>query len=414
MIIAVLGRQPSIGIAELESLFGADILRPAGNECALLDIEPKDFPFKRLGGTMKVAKVIATINTSDWNEIEKNLSRELPRHISHMSPGKVRIGFSAYGFDASTQQLRSAGLRIKKFIKSNTETESRSVRIVPNNAPQLNSAQIIHNRLTETNGLEIVIVRNGNHTILGTTFAVQDIDAYASRDQARPKRDARVGMLPPKLAQIIINLAVGQIERQNQSITSEELTAQSSSFTTHQAKVVLDPFCGTGVILQEALLMGYGACGSDIDPKMIEYSTQNLSWLQTKWKIVDKKWKLETSDALVRKWGKFDLIASETYLGRPFSAEPKQEILRQVMQGADTIHKKFLKNLANQTKPGFRMCLAVPAWRTKNGFSRLKTLDSLEELGYTRKSFVHVRSDDLIYHRPNQIVARELVVLIRQ
>jgi len=414
MIIAILGRQPSIGIAELESLFGANILQPIGDECALLDIEPRNFLFKRLGGTMKVAKIADTINTTNWNEIENYLTHKLTENISQMSPGKVRIGFSAYGFNVSSQQLQSAGLRIKKSIKNNPQTGSRSVRIVPNNAPQLNSAQIIYNRLTESNGLEIVVARNGKNTIIGTTFAVQDIDAYASRDQARPKRDARVGMLPPKLAQIIINLAVGQFGSNEQIGTIKELAVQSSSFITHQDKVVLDPFCGTGVILQEALLMGYGAYGSDIDPKMIEYSTQNLSWLQTKHKVDNKKWKLETSDALIHKWDSFDTVASETYLGRPFSAEPKQEILRQVIQGADTIHKKFLKNLASQTKPGLRMCLAVPAWRTNNSFRHLKTLDSLEELGYTRKSFVHAHSESLIYHRPDQIVARELVVLIRQ
>ncbi len=84
------------------------------------------------------------------------------------------------------------------------------------------------------------------------------------------------------------------------------------------------------------------------------------------------------------------------------------------MQDVDTIHKKFLQNVARQTKPGFRLCIAVPAWKTKNGFQHLKTLDSLEELGYTRVSFAHARPKDLVYHREDQIVARELVVLIRK
>ncbi len=38
---------------------------------------------------------------------------------------------------------------------------------------------------------------------------MQDVDEYAARDQARPKRDAYVGMLPPKLAQTLINNAYG-------------------------------------------------------------------------------------------------------------------------------------------------------------------------------------------------------------
>jgi hypothetical protein len=104
------------------------------------------------------------------------------------------------------------------------------------------------------------------------------------------------------------------------------------------------------------------------------------------------------------------------------------------MQDVDTIHRKFLKNVARQTKPGFQMCVAIPAWRAMQSsvishqssdqssitddrrqttFHHLKVLDSLEEMGYTRMSFAHVSNDQLIYHRPDQIVARELVVLQR-
>lgn len=89
-------------------------------------------------------------------------------------------------------------------------------------------------------------------------------------------------------------------------------------------------------------------------------------------------------------------------------------MLAEVMQDVDTIHRKFLKNLATQTPQGFRLCIAVPAWRTKNGFKHLKTLDSLEDLGYTRLSFVHASSQELVYHRENQVVARELIMLIRK
>ncbi len=110
---------------------------------------------------------------------------------------------------------------------------------------------------------------------------------------------------------------------------------------------------------------------------------------------------------------KFDAIATETYLGRPFSVLPDSDVLRHVIQDVDTIHKKFLQNVRLQTKAGFRMCLAVPAWKTPIGFMHLPILDHLEELGYTRISFTHVKNGDLIYHRPNQIVGRELVVLIR-
>jgi tRNA (guanine10-N2)-dimethyltransferase len=42
---------------------------------------------------------------------------------------------------------------------------------------------------------------------------------------------------------------------------------------------VMDPFCGTGGILIEAALLGYRPMGSDIDPRMVQGSLQNLEAL---------------------------------------------------------------------------------------------------------------------------------------
>jgi tRNA (guanine10-N2)-dimethyltransferase len=239
-----------------------------------------------------------------------------------------------------------------------------------------------------------LFVRHGRQTYVAQTVAIQDIDAYAARDQKRPKRDARVGMLPPKLAQIIINLATGF------NLASP-------------GRAILDPFCGTGVILQEALLMGYDAYGTDLEDRMIDFSEANLDWLGKQCDLTTRTYLLETGDATNFEWQNFDTIACETYLGRPFSALPAPDVLSKVMQDVDTIHRRFLQNVYLQTKPGFRMCIAVPAWKTAYGFKHLKVLDSLEELGYTRTVFSHAEAKDLVYHRPEQIVARELVVLTR-
>jgi len=239
--------------------------------------------------------------------------------------------------------------------------------------------------------LELLLIGNGKETLLAQTIKVQDIQAYAARDQARPKRDAKVGMLPPKLAQIIINLA-----------------------RPDETGVVLDPFCGTGVIPQEALLMGFSAYASDIDERMVSFARENvLSWLlnnEDTGRVI-----IEYGDATNHEWKyPFDAVATETYLGRPLSALPKPDDLQAIIQDVNTIIKKFLKNLANQTSPGFRLCLALPAWKTGRSFKHLPLLDQISDLGYNRLSFVHAKNEDLLYHRPEQIVARELVTLIRK
>lgn len=385
--LLVLGRQPDLGIAEAESLFGADKITPLSKQFVLLDERVQDVPFSRLGGSTRAAKVLTFLPFTDWDKIEKYLVTELPKHTCCLPEGKIRLGLSVHSLSVNIRRLNATGLTLKKAVKAG----GRSVRVVPNKEHELNTAQVLHNQLTGPTGMELLLIRDGERTVLAQTTAVQDIDAYAARDQARPARDARVGMLPPKLAQIIVNLAQPE-----------------------EADVVLDPFCGTGVVLQESLLMGRGAYGTDLEPRMVNYSEKNLAWL-TQLHIDLAPYSLAVGDATNYTWEKpFDRIACETYLGQPFSAEPKPSILKEVIHTVDIIHRKFLQNVAQQTKPGFRMCIAVPAWNTKAGFHHLKTLDNLEELGYNRVSFVHTGTQDLIYYRENQIVGRELVTLIRK
>ena len=204
MIICVLGRQPEIGIAELESLYGSESVRPAGQTCALVDA---DIDFARLGGSVKTATLLASISDNSRKAIFKTIAKLVPKIIASMpSEGKIKLGLSVYGFDISPYELGGEALRLKKIVRAS----GRSIRVVPNETPALSSAQTYHNKLADELGVEIVIVSAGNQVHIGRVTAVQDIDAYRIRDRERPKRDAFIGMLPPKLAQIIVNLAIGQ------------------------------------------------------------------------------------------------------------------------------------------------------------------------------------------------------------
>jgi len=404
--IAILGRQPGLGLAELESLLGPGPItvldNGPGGGIALLDLDAVAVPFGRLGGTIKLAKVLTELPTTDPKKLETYLHNTIPEHLQYVPEGKFTLGLSFYGFDEgrdrmSPVKINSIGLRLKKTIKK----LGRPVRIVPNKEPELNSAQVIHNQLTGMNGWELCFVRGADgRTFLAQTTEIQDIEAYGARDQARPQRDAKVGMLPPKLAQIVVNLAADGM-----------LPA---------GHVVLDPFCGTGVMLQEAALMGFDVYGTDVDARMVEYTDGNLAWLRSRYADRHFLSTLETGDATLYPWNQhFDTVASELYLGQPLTSLPPATKLDKIVADCDQLLQDFLRNLQRQTVPTQRLCLAVPAWAlarpgTGTLFRHLPTLDHLKDLGYNRVSFVLARSEDLIYHRPGQTVARELVVLQRK
>ena len=283
--------------------------------------------------------------------------------LQNLPEGKITIGISDYSKNASVKTAKTEALKLKKILVRH----ERSVRI-----------------------------------------------------QARPARDAKVGMLPPKLAQILINLC-GPLP---------------------QDSTILDPFCGTGVVLQEALLMGYHAYGTDLSERMVEYSKKNLIWLKNikianteehKDKISDfvavgakqgdktsnlspheasetcgfHVYKVEVGDAVNYKWAQpINAIACEGYLGRPFSIAPSDIALKEQKQECGAIALGFLKNLVSQIKSNTPVVIAVPAWLRPDGkYERLDIIDEIENMGYNVNNKMRA---GLLYHRNDQVVARDI------
>lgn len=403
--VCILGRQPALGLAELESLYGGDAVSDIAPGIAGLMQAVDDIDFARLGGSTRLATVVGEVPSSSWKQVEKaliGLAKSTAFTLS--TSGKFHLGLSAYGFDVSPAKINALGLTLKKVLRARHDG---SVRLVPNTTAELSTAQVFHSHLTDEHGAELLIINCQNKTIIARTTAVQDIDGYTLRDRGRPKRDARVGMLPPKLAQIIVNLAVGKLQSQeSRDMNQEKIT-------------ILDPFCGTGVLLQEALLMGYSAYGTDLEPRMIAYSEANLDWLASKFKIPDSM--LEAADATNHQWqiSKFQTpnskvaVACETYLGRPFTERPSSAIFAQTISEVNLILKRFLQNIQPQLPQGSRLCLAVPCWFDGREQKHLPFLEHISGMGFERVAFQHASNEDLIYHREGQIVGRQLVTLRR-
>jgi len=389
MYVAVLGRQPAIGLAELESVFGSENVAAYDS---VATVAAGEFDLSRFGGVKKAGRVLIEFTSQGIKADKETVYDTLLAHIGALS-GKVTIGFSSYISGVDVGDLKQIGTRLKTQMKK----QGKSLRLVPNTSAELSTATSHHNRLgLADNKIEVILIRADKKMLVALSIGAQNISAYAARDQKRPARDMYIGMLPPKLAQTIINLATG--ERKVQS--------------------VLDPFCGTGVLLQEALLMGYDVIGTDLSEKMVEYSRTNLEWLLAKKRMAvqprHQRILLHEGDAMEYQWEKFDTVACEAYLGQPFSAPPSAKKLVEVQQTCRRIISGFLKNLATQIEPDTRLCIAIPAWRRTDGsFTRLNLLDSLGRLGYNLVEFKHARQSDLLYHRSNQIVARELLVLRR-
>ena len=376
--VAIAGRQPLISLAEIQALYDK-AARLVGKKLVFFEVEDTGSVevvpnINRLGGSLKLGRFFDT----DFGKLAKFLAAAHPE-------GKITLGIS----DFSKQKKSGLAKQKSMELKRNLARMGRSVRVITSNEPEISSATAHHNQLGEKAGcFEIFLIDREIYLSLGT----QNITAYTERDQARPARDAKVGMLPPKLAQILINLC-GKLP---------------------EGARVLDPFCGTGVVLQEAAIMGYVPYGTDLNGRMVEYSKKNLSWLfnernQKRFKLlsslIQKKDQIlnaiSVGDATSFTWeGEIDAVAFEGYLGAPMSKPPVDIKFKTEKAKCREIAIGFLKNITPQIKSGTPVVMALPAWLRENGkYAGLNILDEIQEMGYNFEKFQDLSQSDLLYYR---------------
>jgi hypothetical protein len=371
--IAILGRQPELGLAELESVLGAEGVEPFSRDTALM---AEAVHADQLGGAMKVAEVLYRGPLTPLRNLPIDVA-ELPMR----SEGKTPFAISAYGFKDTPKMLMAAGLELKKSLRARG---NGSVRLVmASKGLAVSAAELHHNRVIE-DGFELLVVASRSEMVIARTLGVQDIDWYSKRDYDRPARSAKVGMLPPKLAQILVN-------------------------SVH-SPLVYDPFCGTGVIPQEALLLGRSAQGSDLSDEMVAATRINLAWLEHQVAQKLPKWRAELADARGVVLPEGCAVVSEGYLGPNLIHAPSPSELSSIRRELGVLYMDVLKSWAAQLPSGSEVSICVPAWRMGKVWHYLGLIDELPRLGYTLKSFRGV-SAPLLYARADQVVGRQLLLL---
>ena len=216
----ILGREKELSAAEIAAVLHIDSksFSITKNEPLLFCIPLANTKatelIKKLGGTIKIATEIATELSRP--QLIKTIQDDL-----RSEPGKITFGLSAYG-NLDTTELT----RLGKEIKSNLKNEGLSVRFVPNKEKTLSSATVDHNNLIKKGGEFIIYESSPQKFSLAKTLALQPYAEFSKRDYDRPGRDDVSGMLPPKLAMMMINLS-----------------------EPNQNDIILDPFCGSGTII---------------------------------------------------------------------------------------------------------------------------------------------------------------------
>src|SRR5690606_13946777 len=340
----------------------------------------------RLGGTIKICKIF---EEDPVDRIESSAKTE-----------KIEFAVSQYGVQG---QLSKPLMHLKKELRN----RGRNARFLNKNFENISSGQLNQSKILEK-GIDLVKCyykipgEEKGKEVWGQTLFFQDIDSYSIRDYEKPKRDMKVGMLPPKLAQMMINFAKPEKDCQ-----------------------VYDPFCGLGTILLEAALQGHPLAGSDINGRMVEATKENLEWMRTKFQVPSSKLEENTlslgtfhseliflhdatkpfKDLKLRE----DLVVvTEGYLGPALLRFPNTEEQKKIFESLHSINYKFFSEVSRIIRSGKRVVFCFPFFRSRKEKVFYPSHFINEYAAGGLKILTPLRS--LLYERENQVVGREIVI----
>ena len=390
----ILGRHPALSVAELvRTIPNLTIESIIDGVCiGNCDNLPAGF-INKIGGTIKIAALEAE------KKLIQDINADTLRGLIPERDGRIIFGISIYGHLPGTLRrgIYMEGLNLKKQIKS----EGRRARYVVSQDTQLSSVVVAKNKLI-SEGAEIIIIIEKDRIRLGHTVAIQEFEAYGERDFDRPGRSARRGMLPPKLAQMMINIASGD-----------------------KTKTLLDPFCGSGTVLGEALLMGYtNVIGTDLSPEAIADTEAYLKWLEISYPEFKGRWKVFVSDArtidsLIPAESVATIVA-EPFLGPPQNGRETPEQLRSVMMDQLVpLYRDAISSLKKVLTPGGNAVFSFPVYDRRRGPIYVPT--SILNDGFVTAPLIPSEYSELglpltssgggLYERPDQFVGREVVLM---
>jgi len=364
MFYFFLGNTPALSQLELQTLFAGDF-SPLHQAIVAYAQDIDISLLSKLAGTLKVATHITTIP-------KKELINQLVTVIEHSA--NKNIALTDYvGLDL--------GKSVFHAIKSQVK---RSIRFVAMDTAPHELIMLSRQHVLELNILPSI--ESQDEVCLAQTTWIYDAQDWVSRDRQKPYRDIKKGMLPPKLARIIANLA----------------TCGKSGLT------LADPFCGTGTVLMEGLMMGCNVIGSDTSAEAIKGAKSNLEWILSTPNLQPMTYDLKVADAthFHEAFASCDCIATEPYMGPLLDDRNPMglEKIKNIARGLDKLYRGAFKSFLLSLPVGGRVVMTIPSFQVYGQVIDTISVDTLTSLGYNYISSVP-------YGKPGAAVVRNITIL---
>lgn len=385
--ISILGNTPELSTQELISVLGESNVTQISDvyaEIMVSDDQKAQELINILGGTVKILKQIEILPKGTPAEDLENKIVETLMSIQEGWTAKTGEKFNKVQFAIS--ELGRDHLETLNYhnVKTQIQEHGKTARFIEGSRHGLSAAILIHKK----NIIELNLIQNEDSILFAQTLSTQDIDNWTVVDREKPYFDRKKGMLPPKVARMMLNIALAD---------NSEVKPQDGT--------LLDPFCGTGTVLIESLQKGVKAIGSDLDLEAVAGAKKNLEWFK-ELKDIDTDFEIIMSDAAnIRLKNKVDYIVSEPFLGKP---KPNIAKLPYIYKGLEKLYLGAFKNWTNLLNNGASITIIFPMveYRDEKGRKKAYNLDSLIDklanFGYT------TLSKPILYSRPQATVQRQI------
>ena len=334
---------------------------------------------ENLGGTIKIGEPKATLPTELVKEAFLNKNKQAQKHVGEalvassipkkMKPDKVLFGVSVYFTDNAFSSMamrmqRSIGSTIKDELKEQGKRADFMGYSSERKQAKLSHVEVIKKNLVE-NQAEVLFCIGKKETWVAITVAVHNPFEFQKRDVQKPNQRVIFAM-PPRLARMMVNLSA-----------------------CDEGKVLLDPFCGVGTILQEALLEKAAVVGMDKNAWCVKATEENLEWLSEEYELENADFRVIQGevDRLAEKVGveSVDCIVSEPDLGPALREVPTGPYAEKIIEKLELLFSDYVEEAAKTLKPGGRLVLVTPYIKTRsNKAVTMPIEDKLEGTGLRR------------------------------
>lgn len=358
------GRDPQLArleiVSYLETYQIPHRIIDEGKKVCIIDLEQlPTHLIDALGGTIRIAEVLC--NAQRIDELDYSLSRLTLYTGTH---NKLTYYVTDYDSRHGTYLLdwlkdHFKSIRLKAMLKKDpTPTK-------------------LHNN---KEALDFILFR----TFVAKTVAVTNPRNLKERDIGRPNVDY-MKVISIRLAKILVNLS-----------------------RTRPGDTILDPFCGSGTILQEALLKGINAIGADQDAAAINQTQKNLAWLKKAYTIKATHTLHQTSATKLStaiQPQSIDAVVTEPYLGPYLRHSLTIMEAKTITHDLIGLYTNVFRELARVLKKEKYVIFIVPLFTTRTGERVRIHLSAV--IGNTPFTVLH----SIPYQPPKAKIGREIIIL---